>query len=42
LALPHAPSLDELAELGVARVSYGSLLFRDAMKQFGSSLASLG
>ena len=42
LALPQAPSLDELAELGVARISYGSLLFRDAMKHFGASLASRG
>jgi 2-methylisocitrate lyase-like PEP mutase family enzyme len=42
LALPQAPSLDELAELGVARISYGSLLFRNAMKQLGASLTSLG
>src|SRR5439155_13200566 len=32
--IPRAPSLAELAELGVARVSYGSLLHREAMEQF--------
>jgi 2-methylisocitrate lyase-like PEP mutase family enzyme len=42
LALPRAPSLAELSELGVARISFGSLLFRDAMKQLESSLAALG
>ena len=42
LALPHAPAVAELADLGVARISYGSLLFRDAIKHFESSLASLG
>lgn len=41
LAIPAAPSLAELAELGVARVSYGSLLHRDLMEQFSDSLASL-
>ena len=41
LALPEAPSLAELAELGVARVSYGGLLFRQAMKEFEASLESL-
>lgn len=41
LAIPAAPSLAELAELGVARVSYGSLLHRDLMGQFSDSLASL-
>jgi 2-methylisocitrate lyase-like PEP mutase family enzyme len=40
LALPQAPSLDELAELGVARISYGSLFYREAMKQLEAFLAS--
>ena len=39
--LPANPSLAELAELGVARVSYGGLLHRDVMEQFGRALASL-
>jgi 2-methylisocitrate lyase-like PEP mutase family enzyme len=42
LGLPQAPPLAELAELGVARVSYGSLLYREATKHFEASLASLG
>ena len=41
LALPVAPSLNELAELGVARVSYGTLLHRQAMERFGEALGSL-
>jgi 2-methylisocitrate lyase-like PEP mutase family enzyme len=41
LAIPRAPSHAELAELGVARVSYGSLLHRRMMEQFESALASL-
>jgi 2-methylisocitrate lyase-like PEP mutase family enzyme len=41
LALDGAPSLAELAELGVARVSYGTLLHREAMDRFGRTLASL-
>ena len=39
--LPEAPSLAELAALGVARVSWGALLFRDTMAHFGDQLASL-
>jgi 2-methylisocitrate lyase-like PEP mutase family enzyme len=39
--LPQAPSLAELAELGVARVSWGLLLYVDAMTRFGEQLASL-
>jgi 2-methylisocitrate lyase-like PEP mutase family enzyme len=39
--LPHAPSLAELAELGVARVSWGHLLYRGAMAHFEGQLASL-
>jgi len=42
LATARAPSPAELAELGVARVSYGSLLHRQTMEQFARSLASLG
>jgi 2-methylisocitrate lyase-like PEP mutase family enzyme len=41
LATSEAPSLAELAELGVARVSYGGLLYRQAMEQLKSFLASL-
>ena len=32
--LPQAPSLAELAALGVARVSWGPLLYREAMARF--------
>jgi 2-methylisocitrate lyase-like PEP mutase family enzyme len=39
--LPQALSLAELAALGVARVSWGPLLYRDAMARFGDQLASL-
>jgi 2-methylisocitrate lyase-like PEP mutase family enzyme len=39
--LPQAPSLAELAELGVARVSWGILLHGDAMARFEEQLASL-
>jgi 2-methylisocitrate lyase-like PEP mutase family enzyme len=41
LQIPPAPSHAELAELGVARISYGGLLHRDAMEQFGRLLESL-
>jgi 2-methylisocitrate lyase-like PEP mutase family enzyme len=41
LRIPPAPSQAELAELGVARVSYGSLLHHDAMEQFSRLLGSL-
>jgi 2-methylisocitrate lyase-like PEP mutase family enzyme len=41
LAIPPAPSPAELAELGVARISYGSLLHRDLMEQFSGLLGSL-
>ena len=41
VALPPAPSLAELAELGVARVSWGVLLWRGAMARFEEELASL-
>jgi 2-methylisocitrate lyase-like PEP mutase family enzyme len=39
--LPQAPSLAELAELGVARVSWGILLHGAAMGRFEEQLASL-
>ena len=41
LRIPPAPSLAELAGLGVARVSYAGLLHRGVMEQFSSVLASL-
>jgi 2-methylisocitrate lyase-like PEP mutase family enzyme len=41
LALPQAPSVAELTELGVARISWGSLLHRETMEQFGRRLAAL-
>jgi 2-methylisocitrate lyase-like PEP mutase family enzyme len=39
--LPQAPSLPELAALGVARVSWGILLHGEAMGRFEERLASL-
>jgi 2-methylisocitrate lyase-like PEP mutase family enzyme len=39
--LPQAPSLAELAALGVARVSWGHLLYHGAMARFADQLASL-
>jgi 2-methylisocitrate lyase-like PEP mutase family enzyme len=39
--LPQAPSLADLAELGVARVSWGILLHGEAMARFEEQLASL-
>jgi 2-methylisocitrate lyase-like PEP mutase family enzyme len=39
--LPQAPSLAELGKLGVARVSWGVLLYRDAVARFEEQLASL-
>ncbi|HYY21731.1 MAG TPA: isocitrate lyase/phosphoenolpyruvate mutase family protein [Thermoleophilaceae bacterium] len=42
LRIPPAPSLAALAELGVARVSYGGLLHRRAMEEFSRLLGSLG
>jgi 2-methylisocitrate lyase-like PEP mutase family enzyme len=41
IRLPQTPSLTELAALGVARASWASLLFRDAMAQFQNQLDSL-
>jgi 2-methylisocitrate lyase-like PEP mutase family enzyme len=39
--LPQAPSLAELAALGVARVSWGHLLYRSAIARFEEQLGSL-
>jgi 2-methylisocitrate lyase-like PEP mutase family enzyme len=39
--LPQTPSLAELAQLDVARVSWGPFLYRDAMARFEEQLASL-
>jgi 2-methylisocitrate lyase-like PEP mutase family enzyme len=39
--LPQAPSLAELAALGVARVSWGLLLYQEAMARFKDQLGSL-
>jgi 2-methylisocitrate lyase-like PEP mutase family enzyme len=41
LATPRVPSLHQLAELGVARVSYGSLLHRQSLEQLASALDSI-
>jgi 2-methylisocitrate lyase-like PEP mutase family enzyme len=41
MRLPQAPSLGELAELGIARVSWATLLYRDAMARFEAEVASL-
>lgn len=39
LALPEGPSVAELAEVGVARVSYGPLVFRRVLEQLDAILA---
>ena len=41
IRLPQMPSLAELAELGVARVSWATVLHREAMARFEDQLASL-
>lgn len=41
LRLPDMPSIAELAELGVARISYGSLLHRRVMNQFAATLTAI-
>jgi 2-methylisocitrate lyase-like PEP mutase family enzyme len=41
IRLPQMPSLPELGALGVARVSWATLLYRDAMARFEDQLASL-
>jgi 2-methylisocitrate lyase-like PEP mutase family enzyme len=42
IRLPQTPSLAELATLGVARVSWATLLHREAMARFADQLTSLG
>jgi 2-methylisocitrate lyase-like PEP mutase family enzyme len=41
LALPEAPSPAELAALGVARISWATFLYREAMALFADRIASL-
>jgi 2-methylisocitrate lyase-like PEP mutase family enzyme len=41
IRLPQTAPLEELADLGVARVSWATLLFREAMARFAEQLASL-
>jgi 2-methylisocitrate lyase-like PEP mutase family enzyme len=41
LRIPPAPSLAELAGLGIARISYAGLLHHGVMEQFSSVLAAL-
>jgi 2-methylisocitrate lyase-like PEP mutase family enzyme len=41
LALPQAPPIAKLAELGVARISYGSLIHHRAMQELATFLADL-
>ena len=41
MRLPEAPPLAELAALGVARVSWATLLYHEAMPRFEDQLASL-
>jgi 2-methylisocitrate lyase-like PEP mutase family enzyme len=41
IRLPQTPSLAELAALGVARVSWATLLYRDAIARFEDQLGTL-
>lgn len=41
LALPSAPSVGRLREMGVARISYGSLIHRGSMEHLSSVLSQL-
>jgi 2-methylisocitrate lyase-like PEP mutase family enzyme len=41
IRLPQMPSLAELSELGVSRVSWATLLYREAMAHFEEQLATL-
>jgi 2-methylisocitrate lyase-like PEP mutase family enzyme len=41
VCVPQAPPLAELAAMGVARVSWGPLLYWDAMARFGEQLSAL-
>lgn len=42
IALPGAPSNQELADLGVARISYGPVAYKKLMAQFGQAFEGLG
>jgi 2-methylisocitrate lyase-like PEP mutase family enzyme len=41
IRLPQMPSLAELAELGVARVSWATFLYRESIARFQDRLGSL-
>jgi 2-methylisocitrate lyase-like PEP mutase family enzyme len=41
MPVPQAPSPAELAAMGVARVSWGPFLYREAMARFERELAAL-
>ena len=41
LAAPMGPDAAELADLGVARISYATFLYRAAMDRFGEAVAEL-
>jgi 2-methylisocitrate lyase-like PEP mutase family enzyme len=41
VCVPQAPTVAELAAMGVARVSWGPFLYWDAMARFGEQLSSL-
>jgi 2-methylisocitrate lyase-like PEP mutase family enzyme len=41
IRLPQTPSLEALAALGIARVSWATLLYREAMARFEAQLATL-
>lgn len=41
LALPSAPSVAQLADMGVARISYGSMLHRESMEHLSTVLAQM-
>jgi 2-methylisocitrate lyase-like PEP mutase family enzyme len=41
IRLPETPSLAELAALGVARISWATLLYRESMAHFEEQLATL-
>jgi hypothetical protein len=39
--MPHASSTAQLAELGIARISFGGLLWDQTMRAFADSLSVL-
>ena len=41
VSLPQAPPNAELASLGVARISWGHLLYHDALARFAEQVGSL-